>query len=829
MRSLAGANIRAHRGGFVGMFVAVLFAAMLVTGLGVLIESGIRGGIEPQRYAGADVIVGGRQSLVVKEDVDQPFAERAPLTAGVADELASVPGVARAVPDISVPLAWSGRPVQAHGWGSAALTPYEIREGRAPNGPGEVVVDDAEPARIGDRISLAHGGIADDYTVVGVAGANPTPDRAAHVFLSDGQVSSLSPRPGNVDVIGVTAADGVSANALAERIRERVPEVETYTGRARGDAEFLDAGSARTELVMIGISFAGTAVMIAMFVVASTLSLSIAQRRREFALLRAVGATPGQIHRLVGREVMLVAGVAAVAGTVPGFVLADYLRSRFVAAGLLPADFALAFSPLPAVAAVALSLITARAAAAVAARRPARINPVDALAEASATPARLGRGRMVTGQVLGASGLVISLLPAVVPGQAALAGAGGAAVLLMISVGLLGPRLVSGAVAAFGGPLRRSGSPALFLAAANTRGNARRLAAAITPLALAIAIGSVQIFVQTTVAAEAATQSREGVVADFLVTGTGSGLSPAVVDAIGRTPGVEAANPVARSQVYVPRFDGESTTTERYAAQGIDPAATVATMDLQVESGSLDALAGRDTVALSSDTAQTLGVGVGETATLHLGDGTAVSPTVVATYGRGLGFGDVTFANEVVRAHTTSGLDDSILVRAEPGRQSEVGAALAAAGYTVTDRDGLGAAGESERSAQSWTSLIALSVLLAYLAVAVVNTLVMATAERGREFALLRLVGSSRRQVRAMMRAEAVMVVTIASVVGTLIALPPLVGVSLGVSGQPIPAISPVTYAAIIAATVTLGLIAIAIPTRARLRADPVAAISSRE
>ena len=236
-------------------------------------------------------------------------------------------------------------------------------------------------------------------------------------------------------------------------------------------------------------------------------------------------------------------------------------------------------------------------------------------------------------------------------------------------------------------------------------------------------------------------------------------------------------------------------------------------------------------MALSSDTAQTLGVGLGETATLHLGDGTAVSPTVVALNpdGRGLGFGDVTFANEVVRAHTTSGLDDSILVRAEPGRQSEVGAALAAAGYTVTDRDGLGAAGESERSAQSWTSLIALSVLLAYLAVAVVNTLVMATAERGREFALLRLVGSSRKQVRAMMRAEAVMVVTIASVVGTLIALPPLVGVSLGVSGQPIPAISPVTYAAIIAATVTLGLIAIAIPTRARLRADPVAAISSRE
>lgn len=831
MTTLAGANIRRHRGGFAGMFVAVFFATLLVTGLGVLIESGVRGGIEPQRYAGADVVVGGRQSLGVKEEVDQPFAERAPLAAGTAADLAALPGVAWAVADVTVPLTWSGRPVEAHGWGSAALTPYEIREGRAPDGPHEVVVDDAQPARIGDRVALAHGGSAADYTVVGVAAASagPSPDRAAHVFVTDQRAAALSPHPDRVAAVGVTGREGVSAATLADEIRQRLPGADVYTGAARGDAEFLDSGGARTQLVMIGASFAGTAVLIAMFVVASTLSLSIQQRRREFALLRAVGATPGQIHRLVGREVMLVASIAAAVGTLPGFLLAGWLRARFAGAGILPADFALAFGPLPALAAVVLSVATARVAAAVAARRPARINPVDALQEASATPARLGRGRMVTGLALGVGGLTVSMLPAVVPGEAAVAGAGSSAVLLMISVALLGPRLVSGAIALLGGPLRHSGSPALFLAAANTRGNARRLASAITPLALAIAIGSVQIFAQSTVAAEADVQSREGVTADLLVGGGTGGLAPDAVDAIARTPGVQAANPVARSQAYFTRQSGDTTSTLPYAVQGVDPASTASTMDLRVVSGDIAALTGPDTVALSADAARTAGARVGAVVPLHLGDGTPIAPTLVATYGRGLGFGDVTLPNETVRAHTTSGLDDYVLVRTEPGRQAEVDAALTAAGFSTTDRDELGAAGAAERDAQSWTNLIALAVLLAYLAVAVVNTLVMATAERGREFALLRLVGSTRRQVRAMMRAESVIVVVIAAVVGSLIAVPPLVGVSIGVSGQPMPAVSPATYAAIIATTVLLGLVAIAIPTRTTMRSDPVAAIGSRE
>ncbi|MGF7122641.1 FtsX-like permease family protein [Rhodococcus sp. BE178] len=831
LRALARANIRAQRGGFAAMFVAVFCAALLTCALGVLFESGIRGGVTPHRYAGADVVVGAPQALEVKEDIDQPFAERALLPAAAVDELAALPGVRTAVGDVSVPLTTDdGTLLDGHGWGSAVLAPYSLTAGRAPASATEAVVTGG--AAPGDRITLRHGGIGDTYTVVGVAAAptsEPT-ERPAAVFLSDARAQELWPHADRVATVGLLAEQGFDASSLAARARGALADgdVRTYTGDARGDVEYLDAGAARSELIMLCGSFAGLAILIAMFVVASTLSLSIQQRRREFALLRAMGATPGQIHRLVGSEVLLVAGLAAVLGVWPGFAVAGMLRAQFTEAGVLPSDFALAYGPLPAVVGVLLAVGTARIAAAIAARRPARLDPTEALRESAVEPATIGRGRLVTGLVFAAGGLATSLLPAVLPGQAALAGAGSSAVLLVISAALLGPALVSTAIARFGGPMRRSSSPALVLAAANTGARARRLAAAITPLALAIAIGSVQLFTQSTISAAADDQSRSGITADLVVSGA-AGLAPELVDAIAAEPAVRAANPITRSQALFTSADSEAPTTEPHAVQGIDPATTSSTLDLDVREGDLGQL--RDgTVALSLDAAFDMAAGVGEVVPLRLGDGTLITPTVVATYGRGLGFGDVTLPAAQVREHTTAGTADVVLVTAEPGRVDELRQALQMTPrIAVADRAEFAAAGQDQRRTQSWVSIVALAVLLGYLAVAVVNTLVLATAERGREFALLRLVGASKRQVHRMMRTESVIVVSVAAVVGTLIAIPPLAGIAAAVSGTPIPSVSPVVYGGIIAVTVLLGLCAIALPTRTALRQDPVEAIGTRE
>lgn len=837
MWDLAVATLRQRKGGFVAAFVAVLCGSALITALGVLVESGIRAGVAPQRYAAAAVVVGGTQAFPVEEDIDPHYSERVPLPAETARKIAALPGVESAVGDVSVPVDLPAGAATGHGWSSAALTPFSLREGRPPAGPSDVVLD-ADLARrvgvhVGGGIDLALGSAPAKYTVTGIAapvGAERL-SRASALFFTDEQAKLLSGRPDQVDAVGVLARPGTDPEALAERVHAALPEVSTYTGNDRGDVEFLDVGAARSQLIVFSLAFTGTAVMIAMLVVASTLTLSIQQRRREFALLRAVAASRRQIHRLVGAEMLLVAGAAAVLGAGPGIGLAYLLRSGFVTGGLLPPDFSLALSPLPAVAAILLCLLTSRIAGYVAARRPARISPVEAFGEASVEPKALPRLRVLIGCAAAILGFAASTLPAIISGEGAVAGAASSALLLVISAALLGPRLVSGAVRLVGGPLRRLSPIGGYLAAANLQASSRRFAAAVTPLVLAVTMASVQIFNQTTLSAAAAEQARDGVVADFVLSGS-SGLAPQVTAAARGVDGVGVASPIVRSQVFVPRMEAGSERVDSYAAQGLVPERLGEVLDLQPRSGNLAALHG-DTVALSELAADTIGAEVGSTLDLRLGDGTRMRAMVVATYGRGLGFGDVTLPHDVLAAHTTTRLDQSVLVRAI-GDRAAVGDALRSLTTTypalqVLDREGLAAAGQAQRDAQSWPNLIALAVLLAYIAIAVVNTLVTATAARGREFALLRLIGTGRAHIVRMTRLEALLVVGVAIVVGTVAAIPPLVGVSLGMTGSPIPSISPLVYLAIIGVTALLGFLAIGVPTRFALRARPVDAIGLRE
>jgi putative ABC transport system permease protein len=313
------------------------------------------------------------------------------------------------------------------------------------------------------------------------------------------------------------------------------------------------------------------------------------------------------------------------------------------------------------------------------------------------------------------------------------------------------------------------------------------------------------------------------VVADFVVTAP-SGLAPSVTEEVRAADGVAGVTPVVRSQVFVKHLMAGTWETTPYAAQGVDPAGLTRTLDLVPRDGDMNSL--RDnTVALSTMAAETVGVGVGDEVEVYLGDGTVAHPKVVATYQRGLGFGDLTLPHDVLIAHTTSRLDQSILVDAE-----DTGAAQRSLaeipGVVVADRAALATAGQAERDANSWVSLIALLVILGYVAIAVVNTLVMATAARSREFALLRLVGTGKRQVRRMTLIESLVVIAIAVVVGSLAAVPPLVGLSLGMTESPIPAITPLAYLGIVGATGLLGLLAIGVPTRLALRARPITAIA---
>lgn len=221
------------------------------------------------------------------------------------------------------------------------------------------------------------------------------------LFFSTAEARRLAAHPGQVTAFGVLPTKGTDAAVLKRSVSSalhgtRAPHgttAQVSAGDGRGPVEFLDAAAARTKLVSMGGAMGGTSLLVAVLVVVGTFALSVQQRHRELALLRAIAATPGQIRALLGREALIVGAAAGTAGALAGLPLGSWLHGRFVAMGAVPATLQHTVSVFPPFAALAATLLGAWAAARISSRRIARIRPAEALAEARpSAPARRGDG-----------------------------------------------------------------------------------------------------------------------------------------------------------------------------------------------------------------------------------------------------------------------------------------------------------------------------------------------------------------------------------------------------------------------------------------------------
>lgn len=848
--SLAWSTIKGRKGGFVAAFVAVMAGSAVTTACGILLETGIGSGVPTERYRAAAVVVGADQTLPVAEDINPRFGERVRLPAGLAGEVARVPGVRAAVGDVSVPVSLvtpdgrvldgpDGVPLLGHGWSATQLGPFTLGTGRQPEAPDEIVLESPLAGRagisVGDSVTLSAGSTPARYRITGLV-MPPGGEliRQSALFFTDERARQLSGQPDQVDAIGILAAPDTQHADLAAHIERAFPNVVTYTGDDRSDAESLDIGETRLFVIELASSFGATMVMVVVIVVASTLALSVQQRKRELALLRAIGTTPKQILGMIGAEATLVGVSGAVLGAIAGIGLAFLFHETFAAVGALPEDFALRVGPLPVLAAVVLCLVGARIGGWIAARRAAKVSPIEALGEAAVEPRELGWIRLTIGLLLIPAALAAAIvLPIVLPGEAAVEGAASSALLLVIAVVLLGPRLLAGAVSVLGPRLNRSPAVSGFLAVANARARSRRLSSATTPLMMGVTMAAAQIFSAATLSSAVQEQAEEGIVAEYVVTPGSAGLSPELADVLSGLAGVSAVTPVVRTQTIVTYGSDDSQQYKTFATQGVEAGGIKETMDLDVIQGDIAGLRG-NAVALSRMAAGTIGAGVGDVIDLHLGDGTATRPRVVALYERGFGFGDITLPHDLVIRHTTDHLDSWMLVEAAQGTTpAAVGETLrsAMARYPtvrVAHSRSFLAAQSGEGAEDSAVSLVLNAVLLGYLAVAVVNTLVMATVARVREFAMLQLIGAKRHQVRAMMRREAKIIVVAAVLIGTLASIPSLIGISVAATRSPVPSISPLAYAGIVTAAVLVAWPAIMISARVAMRPEPVEAIGAR-
>ncbi|MFC7813972.1 MULTISPECIES: ABC transporter permease [unclassified Streptomyces] len=829
---LARAAVRFKPASFAGTFVALMMSALIVAACGVLLETSLRASVPAERYANAPVVVAADQSArIVADTIDgpeetaYPLPDTARVDAGLAARAAEVPGAATAVPDFTFPVhrgTTSSSALTGHGWGAHTFTGSELTDGAAPQ-TGEVVLG-ADAARaagagVGDTVTLETADGRAGFRVSGLAEAGPgdTAEEGvgggATAWFADAEASVLAGHPGKADAIAVTADDGADPDALAAAVEKSLAGsgAGVLTGDDRGEVEDHGLAYAKETLFAVGGSFGGIATLVAVFTAAGTVALSVGQRSREFALLRAVGATPRQIRRAVAAEALLVAPLAGVLGCLPGIGLAHWWFGQMQDRGAVPEAVELHVSGFPLLAAVGVGLLTALGAGWAAGRRPARIKPGQALAEASVERLRPGVVRTVLGLGAVGGGSALAGVAASAAGSDAANASLGVVMLFMLAVALLGPVLARLCAALFGMLLRGGGASA-SLAAANSRTNARRLASAITPIVLAMAFASTLVFMHTSESHVASRQLREGITADHVVTNP-AGLPADAADRAARTPGVDAAVSLLDTQVLVPVEGGGETSLQGTATQGVSGsgAELAQVQDLDVRGGSLDRV-GEGRIAIDRTLATAADVELGDKLPLYLPDGTKAAPEVVAVYGRGLGLPAVTMDRASLDGHVTSAFADTLLVSG-----GDAGP-LAALGE-VTDASGYAVAQNVDREFGAWANYMMAAVLGGFAAVAAVNTLVMTVLDRRRELAVLRLVGSTRRQVMRMLGWESLLVSAAGVALGTAIAMITLTPMMRGLTGE-LPYVPPLLYATFAAAAVSLGLVAVSLPARAALR-DP--------
>ena len=841
MVRIAWRMVRQRPANLIATFLALWFAVAMVTTCGAMLESGLRFHGTVARYAAAPVLVATTDVSVVtgsgdnRDENSQPLPQHGRLSPSLPDRIAAAPGVRRVVSDVAMPsrllTARGAAATEVHPWSAAALAPFTLRSGHAPAAAGDAVLDEAiasaAGARIGQQVRVQSATGVRTLTVAGIAAPTGHAPRTSSVFVDDGTARTLS--GGSPQVIAVLPDDGVSVGAVAASVRTSLPEQDAganphvFVGADRGSVESPDVDGGRQFVVILSSVFGGSTLLIAVFVIVSTVGLSVRQRRRDIALLRAIAATPRQVRRLVVREAWAVWLLAAACGVWPGLAAARWLRDRFVGRGLTPDTFRTHLSWLPPVAASTAALLVTVVAAWVASLRASRIPPTDALAETTVEPRGAGVVRALVGVLALAGGIVLCAVSVSVGDANAAAVSIGTVATLATATALLSPLLIRAVAASAGRALRLFGVPGR-LAVANVATSAQRLSPVIGSVVLAVALGGSLSFLFTSEQHAAKEQAHAAIRADYVVTSPAPGVPGPVVTALRRVDGVRAVTGVTRGSML------SGSDVAEYSAEGIDSAGAAQTLDLGVTAGSLTQLRG-NTAAVDALTADELGLHVGGRFAGWFADGLPTGLRVVAIYDRGLGTAQLTVPRALLARHTESGMDDAVLVAAGPSVLPAIREVVArAAPFAVVQARADYRTGLDRQVVQSaWANRVIVVVLLVYVAIAAVNTLVMYALQRRREFGILRLAGTTLRQLRRMAWLEQVLVLGVALAVGTASAAAALIPMVKGVTGSATPYVPATGWLTAIAAVLGLGVVATVFPVRRTLRVRAIDAVGARE
>jgi putative ABC transport system permease protein len=791
MAAIAFRNLSERKLRTVLTALAIVLGVMMVAGTYVLTDTIDRSfdRIFTQSNEGVDAVVSSKQAIDTFDDSAPAFPE------SVLKRVRAVDGVEYAEGSIAdqqlAIIGADGKPRGGNGapsLGFSVSVPYSDRfdpltyvDGGPPHENGQVVIDkasaDDEGFQVGDRVTLAGRGGTATFTLSGIATLAGAESLGGATFsvLTLPEAQKLTGKEGKLDQIEVAADASTSPEQLAANLKAALPsDFDVKTGAQETQSQRDDisefTGLIKTALLI----FAGVALFVGSFLIFNTFSITVAQRTREFAMLRTLGASRRQILASVVLEAGLIGFGASVVGVGVGIGFAKLIKDLLAALGLdLPATGTV-IEPRTIIVGLVLGTVITVLSALLPARRATRVPPVaglrDGVVAATTGERRRRTGAGVVLATLGAGAMALGLFGALDPGEAWV---GVGAVAVFLGVALLTPVLVTPLASVVGAPLARIGGVPGTLARENAVRNPGRTASTAAALMVGLALvsfvavfaagikGSIDDAIDETLTSDLTISNEDGF----------SDIPIGVRDAAAGVGGVAVASPLRFTQDEVDGNDGTLTL--------IDPSTATDVLALDWDDGSdelLTNLAPEEAVA-DEGFASDRGLSVGDSFDAKTVSGEVLKLTVVGTFTDNADFiGDYAASDVNAAAFDEQKNATNVLIKLAPGAdldqvRSQLDSVMEQRFPTVKVEDQQQLKDSiSEQVDQTVGIIYALLFLSVIVSVfGIVNTLALTIHERTRELGLLRAVGTSRRQVRRSVRYEAVITALIGAVLGLVL------------------------------------------------------------
>jgi putative ABC transport system permease protein len=850
MFRLTRKELWAHKLRFALTGLAVVLGIGFLSGTQILTDTMGKtfDGIFEDANDGVDVVV--RRTAAVESDFEQDVRERVDTATlervrnvdGVDAAVGSIQGQAALVgPDGSVDATEGFGGVLGANWvDDERLNPFALATGHAPRGENEAVIDqstfDSDHHTLGDTVTLLGKGTPRQLTLVGTAtyGDSGGIPGVTLIGLTDATAQELFAEIGAYDSI-VVASDGtLSADALAERVRAELGRPDTFeivTGATDTAANKADLEESLGFFNTFLSVFAYIALFVGAFIIYNTFSIVAAQRSRDMAMLRAIGAKRAQVVRSVVFESAVVGVVASAVGLGVGVLLSYGLRALLAAVGLDVPGGPIVIAPATVILAFGVGTAITVSSALLPALRSSRVKPIAALRDVAIDVSSSSAKRTVIGTVvliLGVGAFTAGILGA----GTALALIGFGSLATIIGVFVLGPVIARPLMHVLGAPVQAASGTTGRLARENAKRNPKRTSATASALMIGVALVSLITILASSFKEAISDTLSEALQADYIVTsgsfGNG-GLSPEIETDLAALPEVAAVSPVRSSPVEV---DGTAAEVAAVDTQTIGQVA-----DLGVTAGRLTDVSG-SSVAIEDHKAEADGLTIGDTLQVTFARTGPVELTIRALIDRpppGLDGVVYVIDLDTYEANVTDQFDRQVFVALTQGVDpSQARAALdtVLAGWPNGELQDQTAFEESVASQIDIIlnliyGLLGLAIVIALIGIA--NTLALSVHERRRELGLLRAVGMTRPQVRSAIRWESVMIVLMGTLFGFVLAAAGSWGIISAIEGdRPIPfVVPPAQLTTIVVLAALAGVLAAVGPARRAAKLDILAAIAS--